>query len=416
MSDDEPSARARWLGVMLILVALAALIWQALEAGQAEEPPPHAAALQLPAATPSLQDMLASVDGAKLGMVQPAPAAANPVAASAPLAADEVELCGLGRVKVNAAGDTVNAETLKDAVEKAGRNALERVLPVLAGHGDEVVRAAGLLLQSSDDRARDALARMAVATQSPEVYRYALRACQKSREAGVCQMLSVEQLARIDPQSLSTWFEVAAVAQARGDAAAVTEALYRASRSTRAGSSRLASVVMSRLPFDMPVLEKGLLARQIASLDQVAETPYLVANQHCSQASVRDSNRMQTCLALAEVLSTQGSGLMDLSMGIEIGQRAGWPAERVKASLDERDAFFQLSKAANIQGAARQLSCDAVEKITRQVADIGREGQIVLLRRQLKQSPEGMAVLATRFREKTPPHAEAASAVAVGVR
>jgi hypothetical protein len=383
--------------------------WEAGHAGHVEELLPAAAPV-VSGAKPSLSEMLAGLDNARLGMPAESVVAAAPRAASAPLPQDEIEACGVGRVKVNAAGEPVNAEVLKAAADKARQAALGRVLPVLAASPDEVVRAAGLLLQSDDDPQRDALARLAVGTQSPEVYRFALSACRKNRDTGVCQMLSAEQLARIDPQSMSTWLEVVIDAQARGDAAAVAEALYRASRATRAGASRLAEVVMSRLPADMPPFEKALVAGQITGFQFATQPAYQVVRQHCSEVNVRDSNRQQTCLALAEVFSTRGATLMDLSMGVEIGQRAGWPDQREAAALLELNALMQLN---NVNArASRQLGCDSVEKMARRVADMGREGELVVLRRQLKQSPDSATVLAARFQEMAPLRSAAASASA----
>lgn len=407
----EPGTRARWLGAVLIVLLLALLVRQAWDAGHVDELPPVGGPIA-PVGKLSLGEMLAGVDSTRLGMqaASAVAAAAAAVVASAPLAQDEIEVCGVGRVKVDAAGEPVDAEVMKATVEKTRQVALDRVLPVLAGSPDEAVRAAGLLLQSGDDRQRDALARLAVGTQSPEVYRIALLACRKNRDDGVCQMLSAEQLARIDPQSLSTWLDVVADAQARGDAAAVDEALYRASRTTRAGASRFADLVMNRLPAEMPAFEKALVAGQITGFQSVDQPAYQVARQHCSDANVRDSNRQQTCLALAEVFSTQGTTLRDLSLGIEIGRRTGWSALRVATAVEESDALMQLS---NVNArATRQPSCDNVEKTTRRVTDMGREGELVVLRRQLKQSPDSAAVLAARFREMPPLRAAAASAAA----
>src|SRR5687767_9150231 len=104
-NEDEPSTRARWLGVALILVALASLVWQAWDAEHAEPPPDGVPFAGI--GNPSLSEMLGSVDGTRLAQQQAALAASSATAwsaapASAPLAKDEAEACGVGPVKVNA--------------------------------------------------------------------------------------------------------------------------------------------------------------------------------------------------------------------------------------------------------------------------------------------------------------------------
>ncbi|MBC7955069.1 MAG: hypothetical protein H7Y33_04245, partial [Cytophagales bacterium] len=164
---DEPSTRARWLGVVLILVALSALVWQAWVSGLGDELPP-ADAPRVSASNPLLSDMLAGVDSAKMGMQAASAAAA--LGAIAPLSPDETELCGLGRVKADGSGRPKDPEPLRLAAQR-GR---ERLLPVLLNSPDELTRAVGLLLQGVGSpgggdsalpvsaHARDTLAQMAM--------------------------------------------------------------------------------------------------------------------------------------------------------------------------------------------------------------------------------------------------------------
>lgn len=400
--EDEPSNRVRWLGAALILLALAALIWQASEAGRVDEPPPPAVVeAEAPEARPSLNEMLASVNTAKLGVLAASASAwAAPGASAA--GQDEVEVCGIGRVKVDASGEPVNSEPITQASEKASKAALDRLLPQMSGSSDELTRSAALLLQMEASESRDALARMALTTQSPDVYLFALRACARGRDSGVCRMLSADQLARLDPNNVFPWLEVATDARARGDTAALAEAMYRASLSNRADVQwgKLTGIAMARLPTDTPEFERWALAVRLIGTEAAFSMPYFVVSQYCSVTDVRDSNRQQICSAVAEVLSSKGTNLMDLGFGTTIGQRAGWPAERVAALREEHDALSQVSSSITTD-AARPLSCAALQKLARYAVDLGRYGELGVTRRALKQSPDNVASLARRYREAT---------------
>ena len=412
MSDDEPSGRARWLGVVLILLALAALVWQAREAGQGEEPAQPA--VLLPAAKPSLGNMLAPFEGARAGL-QMAPAVAVAASGTAQTG-DEVELCGEGRVKANEAGLPKNMEPVRLAAQRVR----EQVMAATAGSSDEVTRAAVLLLQSaglpgagdapSDNSAlaRDALANMAVATRTPQVYAWALRACQGQRGAGSCQMLTTEQLSRLEPGNAFAWLQVAADAQVRKDNAGVAEAMYRASLANQSEARRfgLTNVVAAKLPAEATLLGKTAFIEQVAEVDRGAEIPLVAANQYCSAADVRDANRRQVCAAVAEVFGSRSTTLVELAWGVELGQRVGWPAERTLALRDELDAMAQIAGQPEPGGA---WSCSALVKSLARYTQVGQQGELAMLRNVLKRSPETVADLARRHREASAKQAASAA-------
>ncbi len=432
----EPRSRATWLGVVLILVALAALGWQAWVSGVGDELSPLAPAESM--GKTSLQDMLANVNGATLGAWAASSARHPALPASAPLAPGETEICGLGRVK---ADDTGQPKDMAP-VRFAARRARERLLSTLANSPDEVARAAGLLLMSagrpqfadeacdtadcaqrtapapnpggrlrSDLVARDALASMALTTRSPKVYALAMNACQSHRKEGVCLQLSPEQWARLDPDNAVPWLYVAADAGDRREAPTAAEALFRVSRAARSDAhwGALTGLVLAKLPPELPILDKVALAGEVLSLEAEALMPFVPASQYCSVAEVRDANRQQVCSAMAEVLVNKGSSLMDVALGTSIGQRAGWPAERLAALQDERDALLQL----NDQSAVPQRwSCTGLVRTLNQLTEMGQHGELGAMRRALKQSPEPVAVLARKQRESSALRAASAASSA----
>ena len=434
--EAEPRSRARWLGVTLILIALVAPVWQAGVSGVGDDGPP--ASPSEAAGKTSLKDMLAGVDSAKLGAWAASSATHPALPASAPLASDETEICGLGRVKADDAGQPKDMTPIR----LAGQRARERLLPTLANSPDEVTRAAGLLLlsagrpQSADEScdtadcaqrtvavskpvaplrtdlvARDALASMALTTRSAQVYALAMRACQSHRKEGVCLQLSPEQWARLDPDNAVPWLHVAADAGDRREAPTAAEAFFRVSRATRADAhwGAVTGLVLSKLPTEMPILDKAALADDVLAIESLAVLPFVPASQYCSVADVRDANRQQVCSAMAEVLVNKGSSLMDVALGASIGQRVGWPAERLAAVHDERDALLQVNEQLH---PPQPWSCPALVRTLNQLTEIGLIGELGAMRRNLKLSPEPVAVLAQKHRETA---ALRAASVASGV-
>lgn len=423
VEEAEPRSRARWLGLVLILVALAALVWQAWVSGLGDELMP--AAPPPPMGKTSLQDMLAGVDSAKLGAWAASSAAHPATLASAPLAADETEICGLGRVKADSTAQPKDMSPIRVAAQRAR----ERLLPTLANSPEEFARAAGLLLMSAgspqfadeacdtadcsqralpannpgarlrtDLVARDALASMALTTRSPKVYALAMNACQKHRKEGVCLQLSPEQWARLDPDNAVPWLHVAADAGDRREAPTAAEAFFRVSRAARSDAhwGAVTGLVLAKLPTDSPILDKVALADEVMAVEAAAPMPLVPASQYCGLAEVRDANRQQVCSAMAEVLVYKGSSLMDVALGASIGQRAGWPAERLAAVHDERDALLQVNEQLK---PAHPWGCQALVRTLNQLIEIGQIGELGAVRRSLKLSPEPVAVLARKHRE-----------------
>jgi hypothetical protein len=401
--------RLRWAGAALVLAMLAGLVWQAVEAGRA---PAHDEAADAGVeyedfAQPQKVEALASMNEVQLAQQGvSAMAAALQAPAPLPLAADETELCGLGRVKADETGRPRDMAPVQAAVQRLR----ESIVPTLLASPDDAARAAGLLMvalgegslaravEGGPARARDELASLAAFQGSPQVYAWAMRACQSQRGEGVCRMLSAEQWARLEPSNAMAWLQVAADARVRRDEAAVAEAMYRVSQAPHSDARQgaLAGTVLAKLPPEADLLARIGLAQELARLEARAELPLVAASQHCSVRELRDANRQQVCAAVAEVLSRRGSTRAEAALAASIGERAGWPAERVAAAGEERDALAQIHLATQ---AGEAWSCTALAQSLAHFHETARHGELATMRNALKRSPEGAAVLAQRYRE-----------------
>lgn len=416
--DSTAGRRLRWVGAGLVVTMLGGLVWQAVEAGRGHDVvAEHARVEDL--AHPSKVRMLANLDEAQLAQqgVSAMTAALGAAPAAVELAADETEVCGLGRVKADEHGQPRDMAPIQGAAQRLR----EQVVPTLLASPDDNLRAAGLVMVALDAsggadgveggaaRARDELASMAAFKGTPQIYAWAMRACQQQRGEGVCRMLSADQWARIEPGNAMAWLHVAADARLRRDEPAVAEAMYRVSHAAKSDARQgaLAGAVLAKLPPEADMLSRIGLAHELHRLDMRMELPLVAASQYCGVSEVRDANRQQVCAAVAEVLVRRGSTRAEAVLGLSIGERAGWSAERVAAAGEERDALAQMS----VADRADAWSCHAMAQSLARILQTARLGELATLRIALKQSPESAAVLARRYRDaKATRVASAASA------
>jgi hypothetical protein len=424
---DRSNRRARWLGVLLIVVAIGAVGVQAWRVGEVEPAAGVASGGSL--ARPSLSEMLADAGAMRSDSLAQAASLPPDGAASAPLAEGEAEVCGHGRVRL----DSPEMARLEQAVAQLRRELSD----ALAASADEVDRAIGLLtremarptavsipasgaeVRAGDEQAVDRLARMAVGSRSSPVYALALMACDRGGRRGACQMLSVEQWARLDPGNAAPWMRMLSEASNRRDDAALDEALFQISRATSYDdfSSVPLKQVIVRLPADAPLFERfgvmaDLFAMSVASPAQFAA--YGALHKHCDAQAVVDANRRQACAAVAEALVPRSRSLMDFRAALIVGEQGGWPAERVQALRDEGDAAWQWVT----ESAARpgDFSCGFLAREQARIAEMSRAGEWPVLSRRIRSAPEGVAELARRYREskaKAQKAMAAASAAAV---
>lgn len=246
------------------------------------------------------------------------------------------EVCGLG----TAAPGSPEAAALAAQAAQRDEAAAERLFASMARSPLAAVRAAALF--GSDQR--DALAREAQHTRDPVVYALAWQACSRTgqKPAG-CGALSAHRMAELDPQNVVPWLWVAEEASRAGNGQGVAEAVYRASLATisRLREYDFTALALAALPADGPHWENVFASAQVLQRHAAISLPsYLPVMQHCSAEQTRDANVRETCGRLAQVLVESGDLLVDHAIGRRLGERAGWPAERLQL-LEARQAAFR---------------------------------------------------------------------------
>jgi len=408
-ADDAARSRAAaFAGGGVVLALLAGLAWVAI---REPEPTADASARAKPATPAATQAM-------KGGAV----VAASSVPVPLPLPPGQVEVCGTGILSEAA----WNRPARRDLFQASVRAVRLRTIAALKMNPDPLARGLALAMESragegavdetvkcsgpnclgapaaaaqrratAHNAPREALARLALTSQSPELYGLAWRVCSTDGAqdgASVCRMLSAEQWARLDPDNAVPWASVLDRARLREDGAAESDALYRMSlsRTVDGRAGRLPGLVMANVPAGTPPLETEALVAEVAAQEGEGWTQKVSAlgTEACTAAAARDPERLQRCGALAETLWNHGRKPLDLTTAVRIGKAIGWPAERLQPMQDEAGALFQaLSQA--LGGPSR--SCDAVRRRISQYDESGRLGEVASARRIIAASGKPMA-------------------------
>ena len=248
--------------------------------------------------------------------------------------------------------------------------------------------------ETAGNAARDAMVRLASTTDRPEAYALAFYACRASRqiEPGPCSQLSAEQWARLEPGNAMPWLFAADAAQKRGDAAALDEAMFRASQAPFNDSHE--SV------FGALLQPTGLQAQPLqvqAAVDvgvfgiaaSLSYPGYETAERYCSPEAIGDPNRRQVCTDLARMMAERSDTLVSLALGLKLAERVGWPPDQLEALQQRWDAYEQI--------VPRDLdldNCEALGTLDSIVVDALRDGQIGALRRAVSASGRTEAQLA----------------------
>lgn len=422
------------LGGALVLAVLAIPVWLAYRGTGPESAPQPAR----PAADRLRQRGASAPQAAQLPQIPPAARAVPPAAASAAAASESCRPSpGTERPPALPPGLQA-AETLR---------ARERVAAALVGGPDELTRAVGRVVQGlghprpaptaavicegsrcpppaeSAELAmarklrsqaaaapRDALARQALGSQSPEVYGMAWQACRQAEDepGSSCRMLSADQWTRLEPDNAVAWLEAAAQAQQRGDAAALDEAMFRVSRAgvvdSRAG--QLADTLVKRLPAGTPPPLALQLVGELGELDAAWNRQrYQLPLSYCSGARLADANLHQRCDEIAGALLSRGRALQELNVVMQLGERLGWAPERVEAVAVQRDALAQALAHESPQVAATgdgdgTVACNALRRKSERLAELVRLGERGAARLAMQRAGKSEAELARQYREQ----------------
>lgn len=291
------------------------------------------------------------------------------------------------------------------AIDRAFRRlrpaALAHAAALLAGSADPFERLAGQLIaararapgEALPPEAFLALVSEALGGSDPRVAGLASQVCANPAvdSPAACSSLSPQRWAAVDPDNVQPWLAMAAQAQDRGDVATVREAMARAAE---ARTSRLASAELVRLAASPALQALSPIEREVLAVDllgvgtALTEADTLDTWRLCPPGSVGPA-RVAQCSAIAELLVVSGQTMLERGVGISIGRRSGWQAERVAALEAEHRAMADaLGDALAITEAddadeplTLEQACRSFERIDRVMALIASDSEVALARR-----------------------------------
>jgi hypothetical protein len=332
----------------------------------------------------------------------------RPQAASTAAALD---LCGIGKVPLDASDPSAVGDYLATLTSKVRARWLFNLLD----SDDARARAAGLLLQdkltdSGDvqpiaEQKRDAMVQLAVATRDPAIYAMAIYGCHTYSDPapiGSCQQISLNSWALMDADNAVPWLLLAGKAHAGKDAETESTALVRAAGAHKSDAYNfsLYSFSESALPNDATPLERSVLATELMGIESATGSlHYGSASKLCSADAMQDTDVRQRCDALAELLVSKGTTVLDLSFGTRLGARAGWSTTRVAALTEERDALMGGIAQATASAHDGMWSCDAVRRGNAYLSQRARLGELGAARDALERSGETVPDLAQKQRD-----------------
>ena len=319
------------------------------------------------------------------------------------------QICGFGKVAI----DQEDANAARERVGELTKETAARWLTALQNSGDLRARAAGLLLDGkvtggepihpATEQTRDAIVQLAAGTAEPAVYAVALSMCGAYSESGpdrACQQISLQRWAQIDPNNAVPWLLLADDARRRHDVAGEANAFAQAASASKvdAYGDSLYAFAAPELPPDVTPLERDYFATEVIGVEAAMATPhYGIASRHCSVDAMRDSKLRQQCNSLAELMISQGSDLLDLSVGKVIGIRAGWSSERVNDLAQRQDALAEVITEL-IPSDAGEWTCETVSRFNSYMDQRARVGEVAAANDLLERSGGTAPQLAEKYR------------------
>jgi hypothetical protein len=318
----------------------------------------------------------------------------------------EVEVCGVGKVKIDREDWTATGKYF-DALTKESRM---RWLSALRNSDDYRARATGLYLDNILDRdapqtdpglARDELVQLAVGTRDPAIFALAHSKCTKglqdSSSHEACPQLSIEQWTRADADNAVPWLELAAKARRENDSAAEAAAFSHASQAHQyeTYSWSMFEFAEAPIPSDVTAADRWYLTVELIGVEAAMPMPYQPLFQYCSRDALNDAKRRQ-CSELAELMVAKATTLLDFSMGISLGARVGWPAERIGNLKQQVNASMQAIMQMTPSDPDQQWSCDAVARGNAYMSEWVQLGELGVARAEIERSGETVAELSRK--------------------
>jgi hypothetical protein len=374
------------IAVALAIAMLRSPAERAPDVASGERPPEPKVEATYPPALPSYSE--------------PLPA---PPPASAPASTNATELCGYGKVdpeQVPAVFEAVADSALLRVVDEfeRARDPRKHALSLatkawidaeaadrrVMAEDPQTCRETALCdEQAAEAFARaatpsiEALARLAINTQDPQVYVMAMRACRSiipDSPPSACGALTLDQWTQLDPDNAMVWLLNARAARMRKDTPGFDDALQRAARARFFDRRRTpyGEILASVDERSQPV--RTLIVGRLAAADARDDpgeyfSHFTVVGHHCAKQG--EPGRRELCNELAQVLLERSSDGLALEVGVGLASSAGWAADRVAEARKRQTGPEASGPRTNPEN---PLSCRGAKQIEERLIAMARGG------------------------------------------
>lgn len=327
------------------------------------------------------------------------------------------ELCGLGRAPAQITPDALN-EYVFTLTQKTGdlwSSALldssdlrARAMGLLLRHAEARFQSPGTtdeLAQKLPEQVREELVQLAAGGTDPVVYAAATWICEsgtsRASQTGACRRISLSGWARVDPDNAMPWLEVAMEDRSRGDLQAEAADFARAAAAHKSDfyQDSLLRAAFAEMPHDaMPLAEVAVAFKYVGILSAQPLLELSEASRFCSIEALHQSDRHESCDALARLWVSHGSSLLELGMGKALGRRLGWSVER----LSQLDQEFESIRSLAREDASEPWSCQSVASNRRLLEGRAQQGELNFMRGMLERSPPPAGASESRATPDTP--------------
>lgn len=219
------------------------------------------------------------------------------------------------------------------------------------------------------------LVTLALSSADATVLLWAVRACDAQPRNPACQGLSARVWTQAEPDNLMAWSVLL-----HQEPQALDDALLGMAQSRRVdgGWMRLAGVLLAARPTHLsPALRVAFDMRLMGLTAAAPVPPWRAVIEACSDDALADARRRGQCGQIAQLMAEQGRDLLTASLGLSLGKRLGWPADRLPAHQALMKSAGQLGQDWITPGIT--LDCQA-GLLDHQMQQVDRLGETGLLR------------------------------------
>lgn len=349
--------------------------------------------------------------------------------AGPPAEPQAVEICGAGRY--TRAQLEADEDLLRRTLERPRQQALASTLASMQDHAEPRTRAAFMAmtyleaLQAVERDAsaaakdacavgpcgglppeasavRDRLLGMTATSNDPFVVQMGLMTCGALRAdaRAACLRPLIARWIEIEPRNAVPWMHLASMAQEAKDGPMLAQAM-RAIAAAEVVDERH-GLFTHELTRHIDATAEPLLALSLLLHGQGVEAarvwPIQPVNRHCEARALSDGARRSDCERIAMLLTEQSRQLLDYAIGISIGKRLGWSADRVERLEVRKDAVIQASMARAGEG-QDFTSCRALATQRALLLDTVELGEMGAELKRMAAAGQSEAEMAARHRE-----------------